>query len=105
MDSIARITVVESKMESGDSADVLKGIRGGLASKRQANLEMFEYGQDYGQAALRLHYYLASLGSRVSYDSVANSARFEVDAERQRVSELMADVQRISAKLAAASKP
>lgn len=105
MDSIARITVVESKMESADSADVLKGISGGLASKRQANLEMFEYGQAYGQAALRLHYYLASLGSRVSYDSAANSARFEVDAERQKASELLADVQRNSTKLAAASKP
>jgi hypothetical protein len=105
MDSIARITVVESKMESADSADVLRGISGGLASKRRANLQMFELGQAYGQAALRLHYYLASLGSRVSYDSAANSPRFEVDAERQKVSELLADVQRNSAKLAAASKP
>jgi hypothetical protein len=105
MDSIARITVVESKMESADSADVLQGISGGLASKRRANLEMFEYGQAYGQAALRLHYYLASLGSRVSYDSAANSARFEVDAERQKAFELLADVQRNSAKMAAASKP
>jgi hypothetical protein len=104
MDSIARITVVESKMESADSADVLKGINGGLASKRRANLEMFEYGQAYGQAALRLHYYLASLGSRVSLDSAANSAKFEVDAERQKASELLSDVQRNSAKLAAASK-
>ena len=69
MDSIARITVVESKMESADSADVLKGISGGFASKRAANLQMFDYGQAYGQAALRLHYYLASIGSRVSYDA------------------------------------
>jgi hypothetical protein len=105
MDSIARITVVESKMESADSADVLKGIRGGFASKRAANLQMFEYGQAYGQAALRLHYYLASIGSRVSYDAGANTAKFEVGAERQKVSMLLAEVQRSSAKLAAASKP
>jgi len=37
MDSIARITVVESKMESADSADVLKGISGGFASERAAS--------------------------------------------------------------------
>jgi len=105
MDSIARITVVESKMESADSADVLKGISGGFASKRAANLQMFDYGQAYGQAALRLHYYLASIGSRVSYDSHANTAKFEVEAERQRVAVLLDGVQRYSAKLAAASKP
>jgi hypothetical protein len=105
MDSIARITVVESKMESADSADVLKGISGGFASKRAANLRMFDDGQAYGQAALRLHYYLASLGSRVSYDYTANTAKFEVDAERERVSVLLAEVQRYGARLAAASKP
>jgi hypothetical protein len=105
MDSIARVTVVESKMESADSADVLKGISGGFASKRAANLQMFEDGQAYGQTALRLHYYLASLGSRVSYDNTANTAKFEVDAERERVSMLLAEVQRYGAKLAAASKP
>jgi hypothetical protein len=105
MDSIARITVAESKMESADSADVLKGISGGFASKRPANLQMFEFGQAYGQAALRLHYYLASIGSRVSYDLGANTAKFEVDAEGQKVSMLLAEVQRSSAKLAAASKP
>jgi hypothetical protein len=104
MDSIARITVAESKMESADSADVLKGMRGGFASKRQANLEMFNYGQSYGQAALRLHYYLASIGSRVSYNSETNTPRFEVDAERERASILLADVQDSAAKLAAASK-
>jgi hypothetical protein len=105
MDSIARITVIESKMESADSADVLKGISGGFASKRGANLQMFDYGQAYGQAALRLHYYLASIGSRVSYDAAANTAKFEVDAERQRVSMLLAEVQSNGAKLATASKP
>jgi len=105
MDSIARITVIESRMESADSTDVLKGIKGGFASKRAANLQMFDDGQAYGQAALRLHYYLASLGSRVSYDYTANTAKFEIDAERERVSVLLADVQRYGAKLAAASKP
>lgn len=105
MDSIARITVIESKMESADSADVLKGMRGGFAAKREANLEVFNYGQAYGQAALRLHYYLASVGSRVSYDFAADTAKFAVDSERQRVSELLAEVQRNGAKLAAASKP
>jgi hypothetical protein len=104
MDSIARITVVESKMESADSADVLTGISSGAASKRQANLQMFDYGQAYGQAALHLHYYLASLGPRVSYDSAANATRFEVDAERQKANMLLADVHSSSAKLAAASK-
>jgi hypothetical protein len=105
MDSIARITVVESGMESADSADVLKGIGGGFASKRAANLQIFEYGQAYGQAALRLHYYLASLGSRVSYNYTENTAKFQVDAERQKVSELLAEVERYGAKLAATSKP
>lgn len=104
MDSIARITVVESRMESADSADVLTGISRGIASKRQANLQMFGYGQAYGQAALRLHYFLASIGSRVSYDANANTAKFEVDAERQTANTLLADVQSSLAKLAAASK-
>jgi hypothetical protein len=104
MDSIARITVVESRMETADSADVLKGITAGVASKRQANLQMINDGQAYGQAALRLHYYLASLGPRVSYDSAANTAKFEVDAERQKANMLLADVQSSSAKLAAAAK-
>jgi hypothetical protein len=105
MDSIARMTVVESKMESTDSADVLKGIRGGFAAKRAANLQMFDDGQAYGQAALRLHYYLASLGSRVSYNYTENTAKFEMDAERQKVATLLAEVQQYGAKLAAASKP
>jgi hypothetical protein len=105
MDSIARITVVESGMETADSADVLKGISGGFASKRAAKLQMFDDGQAYGQAALRLHYYLASLGSRVSYNYTANTAKFAVDAERDSVSVLLADVKRYGAKLAAASKP
>jgi hypothetical protein len=105
MDSIARITVVESKMESADSAEVLKGISGGFASKRAANLQMFDDGQAYGQAALRLHYYLASLGYRVSYNYTENTAKFEVDAERQKVATLLAEVQQYGAKLAAASKP
>ena len=104
MDSIARVTVVDSKMESADSADVLKGIRGGFASKRTANLQMFEDGQAYGQAALRLHYYLASLGSRVSYNYTDNSPKFEIDAERQKAATLLAEVQQYGAKLAAASK-
>jgi hypothetical protein len=105
MDSIARVTVVDSKMESADSADVLKGIRGGFASRRAANVQMFEYGQAYGQAALRLHYYLASLGSRVTYNFTAKTPKFEVDAERQQVSALVAEVEGYGAKLAAASKP
>jgi hypothetical protein len=104
MDSIARVTVVESRMESADSADVLTGISRGVASKRAANLRMFGYGQAYGQAALRLHYYLASIGSRVSYDANANAAKFEVDAERQTANTLLADVQSSLAELAAASK-
>jgi hypothetical protein len=54
---------------------------------------------------LRLHYYLASLGSRVSYDYAQNTAKFEVDAERQRVSDLLADVKRYAAQLASAPKP
>lgn len=105
MDSIARTTVIESKMESADSADVLKGIRAGFASKRTANLQMFQDGQAYGQSALRLHYYLASLGSRVSYNYTENTPKFENDSERQKVDTLLAEVQRYGAKLAAASKP
>lgn len=104
MDSIARVTVVESKMESADSADVLTGITRGVASKRAANLQMFGYGQAYGQAALRLHYFLASIGSRVSYDASANAPKFEVDAERQTANALLAEVQSSLAKFAAASK-
>ncbi|HEY8831112.1 MAG TPA: hypothetical protein VIM21_01260 [Gemmatimonadaceae bacterium] len=105
IDSIARITVVESKMESADSADVLKGIRGGFAAKRATNLQMFDYGQAYGQAALRLHYYLASLGSRVSYNYTENTAKFAVDAERQKAEALLAEVQQYRARLAEGSKP
>jgi hypothetical protein len=104
MDSIARVTVIESKMESADSADVLEGIRGGFASKRASSLKLFEYGQAYGQAALRLHYYLASLGSRVSYNYTASAPKFEIDTERDKVATLLADVQQYGAKLAAASK-
>ena len=99
MDSIASTTVIESKMGSADSADVMKGMTNGLASKREANVEMFNYGQAYGQAALRLHYFLASVGSRVSYNSGLNTARFEVDAERKRASILLADLQNSAAKL------
>jgi hypothetical protein len=66
---------------------------------------MFQDGQAYGQSALRLHYYLASLGSRVSYNYTENTPKFEKDSERQKVDTLLAEVQRYGAKLAAASKP
>jgi hypothetical protein len=50
---------------------------------------------------LRLHYFLASVGSRVSYDSQSDAARFTVDSERQRVAELMTELQNSAAKLGA----
>ena len=103
IDSIATITVVESKMGPADSADVMNEMRHRLASNRKTNLEIFNNGQAYGQAALRLHYFLASVASRVSYDANADAARFEVDAERQQVSALLADLQNSAAKLGAAS--
>ena len=104
MDSIATITIVESKLPSPDSADVVKELSQALAAKRDANLAMFKNGEAYGQAALRLHYFLASVGSRVSYDSNSDAARFTVDAERQRVALLLADLQTSAAKLGAASR-
>ena len=104
MDSIATITIVESKLPSADSADVIKELSQALAAKRDANLAMFKNGEAYGQAALRLHYFLASVGSRVSYDSNSDAARFTVDAERQRVAVLLADLQTSAAKLGAASR-
>jgi hypothetical protein len=104
MDSIATITIVESKLRSADSADAIKELSQALAANRDANLKVFSNGEAYGQAALRLHYFLASVGSRVSYDSNSDAARFKVDAERQRASILLADVQSSAAKLAVESK-
>ena len=104
MDSVATITIVESKLRSTDSADVIRELGQALAAKREANLTMFNNGVAYGQAALRLHYFLASVGSRVSYDSQSDAARFTVDAERQRVGVLLADLENSAAKLGAASR-
>ena len=103
MDSIATITIVESKLRPADSADVIKELRQALAAKRAANLEMFNNGEAYGQAAIRLHYFLASVGSRVSYDSESDAARFKVDAERQRAAALLADLRSSATKLGAAA--
>jgi hypothetical protein len=103
MDSIARITVLEAKLGSEDSAGVLQGMSEGMASKRQANAEMIEDGEAYGQAALRLHYFLASISSRVSYDAGANTARFQVDGEREQASKLISELQSSEAKLRAAA--
>lgn len=105
MDSVARITIAESDLRSADSADVINELNRALASKRAANLRMFNNGEAYGQAALRLHYYLASVGSRLSYDSATNAARFKVDTERQQASVLLADLQNSAAKLGTASRP
>jgi hypothetical protein len=104
MDSIATITIVESKMRPSDSSDVMKELSRALAAKREANLDMFNNSEAYGKAALQLHYFLASVGPRVSYDSSANAARFKVDAERQRTGVLLADLQNSAAKLGAASR-
>jgi hypothetical protein len=75
-----------------------------LGSKSQANAEMFDSGAVYGQAALRLHYFLTSIGSRVSYDSDADRAQFSVDAERERASILLSELQKSAAKVEAASR-
>ena len=80
----ATATALEAKLGSADSADVMNGMKHMLASRSQANAEMFDSGAAYGQAALRLHYFLTSIGSRVSYDSDAVRAQFSVDAERDR---------------------
>jgi hypothetical protein len=103
MDSVATMTIVESKLRSADSADVIKELRQALAAKRATNLEMFDNGEAYGRAAIRLHYFLASVGSRVSYDSKSDAARFTVDADRQKVSALLADLQKSAATLGAAA--
>jgi hypothetical protein len=99
MDSVATITIAESKLRSADSADVIKELNRALAAKRETNLEMFKNGEAYGKAALSLHYFLASVGSRVTYDSSSNAARFKVDAERERVGVLLADLQNSAVKL------
>lgn len=104
MDSIATSTVVEAGVGSADSADFMEGMSRAMASKRQANAEMFNSGEAYGQAALRLHYFLASVGSRVSYDSKANIARFAVGTDRERASVLLSDLQTSAAKLGDASR-
>jgi len=104
MDSIATVTVLEAKLGSADSADVKEGMKHVLASRTQANAEMFDSGAAYGQAALRLHYFLTSLGARVSYDSDADRAEFTVDAERERAAALLSDLQKSAAKVEAASR-
>jgi hypothetical protein len=104
MDSIATRTMLEGQLGSKDSADVMEGLSNALASRSQANAAMFDSAAAYGQAALRLHYFLTSLGSRVSYDSSANRARFSVDAERQRASELLVDLQNSAPKVQAVSR-
>jgi hypothetical protein len=104
MDSIATATALEAKLGSADSAAVMEGIKHMLASKTEANAEMFDSGAAYGQAALRLHYFLTSLGSRVSYDPDADRARFSFDAERDRAAALLSDLQTSAAKVEAASR-
>jgi hypothetical protein len=104
MDSIATATALEAKLGSADSAAVMESIKHMLASKAQANAEMFDSGAAYGQAALRLHYFLTSLGSRVSYDSDTDRARFSIDAERERAAALSSDLQKSAAKVEAASR-
>jgi len=103
MDSIATATVLEAKLGSADSADVIGGMKHLLASRSQANAEMFDSGAAYGQAALQLHYFLTSIGSRVSYDSGSDRARFSVDAERERATILLANLQKSAMKVEAAS--
>jgi hypothetical protein len=103
-DSIATATALEAKLGSADSADVMNGMKHMLASRSQANAEMFDSGAAYGQAALRLHYFLTSIGSRVSYDSDADRAQFSVDAERDRATMLLSDLQQSAAKVEAASR-
>jgi hypothetical protein len=103
-DSIATATLLEAKLGSADSADVVAGMKHVRASRSQANAAMFDSGAEYGQAALRLHYFLTSIGSRVSYDSDADRAQFSVDAERERASVLLSDLQKTAAKVEAASR-
>jgi hypothetical protein len=103
MDSIATIAIVESRLRPADSADVMKELRQALAAKRAANGAAFDNGRAYGQAAIRLHYFLASVGSRVSYDPQTDAARFKVDAERQRAAALLAALRNSATKLAAES--
>jgi hypothetical protein len=105
MDSIATATLLEAKLGSTDSADVMEGVKHMQASRSRANAEMFDSGAAYGQAALRLHYFLTSLGSRVSYDSGADRANFSVDAERERATVLLSDLQKSAANVEAASRP
>lgn len=105
MDSIATATVLEAKLTSADSGDVMEGMNHTRASRSQAYAEMFDSGAAYGQAALRLHYFLTSLGSRVSYDSDADRAKFSVDVERERATVLLSDLQKSAAKVEAASRP
>ena len=104
MDSITTATVVEAKLGSADSVAVMERVKHTLASRSQANAEMFDSGAAYGQAALRLHYFLTSIGSRVSYQPDADRAQFSVDAERERTSVLLSDLQKSAAKVEAASR-
>ena len=103
-DSIAKATILEAKLTSADSAELMEGMNHTRASSSQAHAEMFDSGAAYGQAALRLHYFLTSLGSRVSYDPDADRARFSVEAERQRASVLLSDLQKSAERMEAASR-
>ena len=103
-DSIATATALEAKLGSADSADIMDGMKHMLASRSQASAEIFDSGAAYGQAALRLHYFLTSIGSRVSYDLDADRAQFSVDAERERAAMLLADLQKSAARVEAASR-
>ena len=104
MDSIATATMLEAKLGSADSVAIMERVKRTLASRSQANAAMFDSGAAYGQAALRLHYFLTSIGSRVSYDSDHDRAQFSVDAERERASVLLSELQKSAAKVEAASR-
>ena len=104
MDSIATATMLEAKLGSADSVAIMERVKRTLASRSQANAAMFDSGAAYGQAALRLHYFLTSIGFRVSYDSDHDRAQFSVDAERERASVLLSELQKSAAKVEAASR-
>ena len=104
IDSIATATALEAQLGSADSADVIEGTKHMQASRSHAYAEMFDSGAAYVQAALRLHYFLTSLGSRVSYDSDTNQARFSVSSERERATMLLSDLQKSAASVEAASR-
>jgi hypothetical protein len=82
----------------------MEGMKHMRATRSQANAAMFDSGAEYGQAALRLHYFLTSIGSRVSYDSGTDRAQFSVDGERERANMLLSELQESAAKVEAASR-